>query len=278
MNVTLQTCARPLNRLHPAVWLAALAITLFPHWFWMARRMLDGSDDPLGAVALAAIFCVIWKVRRELLATPRPAWFGASLLLAVLASLAWKVLPPLFASLLAITGFAAGMLAFLPARVACMPVLGLSVLALPLMASLQFYAGYPLRLLAAELSRWLLLPWHYVEREGVALKVDGQWVLVDAACSGVQLVWLGYFTACATALLTGCGNTRFLRRLPAVGCLVLTGNVLRNAILVALQADGQPVANWLHEGIGLATLTVVCALIAYLMRGSGNNTEAIEVT
>ena len=31
----------------------------------------------------------------------------------------------------------------------------LAVLALPLLSSLQFYAGYPLRVLTAELSQWL---------------------------------------------------------------------------------------------------------------------------
>ena len=184
-----------------------------------------------------------------------------------MAGATWHILPPLFSTLLALLGFTAGMLALLPGSVACVPVLGLAALSLPLMASLQFYAGYPLRLVAAEISRWLLMPGYQVERDGVALRVDGQLVLVDAACSGVQLVWLGYFTACATALLTGCDNTRFLRRLPVVGSLVLAGNVLRNAALIALQADGKAVAAWLHEGIGLLTLVTVCALIFQIIQG-----------
>ncbi|MDR1462202.1 MAG: exosortase Q [Azoarcus sp.] len=254
-----------LDRIHPAVWLALLGLAMWPHILWMARRMLDGSDDPLGIVALAALAFVGWRHRGSLRRAPRPAWFCAALALVALAGAAWGALPPLFASLLALLGFAAGMLSLLPRRVASAPVLGLAALSLPLMASLQFYAGYPLRLVAAELSRWLLLAAHHVERDGVALRIDGQLVLVDAACSGVQLVWLGYFTACATALLTACGYTRFLRRLPAVGCLVLSGNVLRNTALVALQADGQAAATWLHEGIGLIALAAVCALVFRLM-------------
>jgi exosortase/archaeosortase family protein len=61
--------------------------------------------------------------------------------------------------------------------------------------------------------------------------------------------------------MSGCGNARFLRRLPAVGGLILVGNVLRNTALVALQADGKAAAAWLHEGVGLLTLAVICALI-----------------
>ncbi|MDR0717328.1 MAG: exosortase Q [Azoarcus sp.] len=263
---SLDGLARRLDRLPAAAWLALLGAAMWPHILWMARRMLDGSDDPLGIVALAALACVGWRHRDRLRRMPRPAWFCGALVLMTLAGAAWQALPPLLATLLALLGFAAGMLSLLPGGVASAPVLGLAALSLPLMASLQFYAGYPLRLVAAELSRWLLLAAHHVERDGVALRVDGQLVLVDAACSGVQLVWLGYFTACAAALLGGCGNAHFLRRLPAVGCLVLTGNVLRNTALVALQADGKAVAAWLHEGVGLVTLAVVCALVFRLMR------------
>lgn len=259
-------CARRLDRLSPAVWPALAGAAMWPHIAWMTRRMLDGSDDPLGVVALAALAYVGWRHRGQLRRAPRPAWFCAALSLLALAGATWNALPPLFSTLLALLGFAAGMLSFFPGGVASAPVLGLAVLSLPLMASLQFYAGYPLRLVAAEFSRWLLLAGYRVERDGVALRVDGQLVLVDAACSGVQLVWLGYFTACATALLCGCGSARFFRRLPAVGALVLLGNVLRNTALIALQADGRPVAAWLHEGVGLVVLTAVCALIFCLMR------------
>lgn len=113
---------------------------------------------------------------------------------------------------------------------------GLSVLALPLLSSLQFYAGYPLRVVTAEASRWLLAPGFEVAREGATLMVDGRLVIVDAPCSGVQMVWLGYFTACAVALWARRGDHAFLRRLPAVGLLVLAGNIVRNSVLIALKA------------------------------------------
>jgi len=64
------------------------------------------------------------------------------------------------------------------------------------------------------------------------------------------MLWLGYFTACVVALRAGRNNASFLKRLPAVSVLVLTGNVLRNAVLVALEVSGRG-APWLHEAIGL---------------------------
>src|SRR5207249_6833695 len=35
----------------PVGWLALQAAALWPHGLWIARRMLDGSDDPLGIAA-----------------------------------------------------------------------------------------------------------------------------------------------------------------------------------------------------------------------------------
>ncbi|MBK9237233.1 MAG: hypothetical protein IPO19_15140 [Rhodoferax sp.] len=61
----------------------------------------------------------------------------------------------------------------MPARIATAPVLGLSVLSLPLLASLQFYAGFPLRVITAEISRWLLSAAYSSERSGANLVVQG---------------------------------------------------------------------------------------------------------
>ncbi|MFT4267587.1 MAG: MYXO-CTERM sorting domain-containing protein, partial [Xenophilus sp.] len=60
-----------LDRVPPAAWLAAQALALWPTWRWMAARLADGSDDPLGLLALAALAALAWQRRRELRAAPR---------------------------------------------------------------------------------------------------------------------------------------------------------------------------------------------------------------
>ncbi|RYF63174.1 MAG: exosortase/archaeosortase family protein, partial [Comamonadaceae bacterium] len=132
-------------------------------------------------------------------------------------------------------------------------------------SSLQFYAGYPLRVITAEASRWLLAPGFEVAREGSSLLVDGRLVIVDAPCSGVQMVWLGYFTACAVTLWAERSDRTFLMRLPVVGALVMSGNIVRNAVLVAFEGAGQPMAVWAHNAFGLAVLAGVCGGIAWTM-------------
>jgi len=174
----------------PAIaWIALQAAALAPTWWWMARRLSDGSDDPLGILALGALAALVWTVRAELRCAPRLgclALAGVGTLLATLMHTGIGPLhaaPPLAAALVALLAMAAGLLAVLPARFAAAPVLGLAVLALPLLSSLQFYAGYPLRVITAEASRWLLMPFFQVQREAASLVVDGRLVIGDAPCS-----------------------------------------------------------------------------------------------
>jgi exosortase/archaeosortase family protein len=259
------------DRLPAASWLALQFAALTPTWCWMVIRMRDGSDDPLGALALASLAVLVWHLRHQLRAAPRLGWIALATGGTLLATLARNglgvvpALPPLAAGLLAVLALACGLVAFLPKRVAALPVAGLAVLALPLLSSLQFYAGYPLRVVTAEASRWLLMPGFEVMREGSTLLVGGRMVIVDAPCSGVQMVWLGYFTACAVALWAQRTDRQFATRLPVVGLLVLLGNIARNAVLVALEGAGHALAPWAHDAFGLLLLALVCGGIAWAM-------------
>ncbi|MGB3072172.1 MAG: exosortase Q [Ottowia sp.] len=276
--------AMRIDRAPAWLWIALQTAALWPTWRWMAVRVMDGSDDPLGLLALAALGTLLWSVRGQLRCAPRLAWLAAALVGTLAATSMRGTVTPLVTSLLAVISWACGLLAFLPqARrgamqvrdgvlwpaphhaISAVPVLGLAVLALPLIASLQFYAGYPLRVLTAEASRWLLAAGFAVQREGSSLLVNGQLIIVDAPCSGVQMAWMGYFTACAVALFKGLGDRGFGLRLPWVGLTVLVGNVLRNTLLVALEASGYAPSPAVHEGIGLLVLAAVCGAIEVLM-------------
>lgn len=257
-------------------WLAAQATALWPTWVWSARRMADGSDDPLGILALGALALVGWHSRKVLRASPSLGWLALGMGGTLAATAGGFFLPPLVAGLLAVAALACTLLAFLPARRAGLAVAGLAVLALPLLSSLQFYAGYPLRVITAEASRWLLAVGFDVQREGTALLVDGRLVMVDAPCSGVQMAWFGYFTACAATLWLGHTSRDMAVRLPFVSAIVLVGNVLRNAVLVAFEGAQAPLPPWAHAGFGLFVLAAVCAAITFAF--TGNFTRHLPTT
>ena len=230
--------------------------------------MADGSDDPLGVAALAVLLVLVGRLAPRLRAAPRPLWLGLALAASVAATVAGLVGPPLFGALLAALACAAGLRAFLPTSHPALALAGLTVLALPLLSSLQFYAGHPLRLLTAQASTWVLQALGMAaQRTGTAMRVEGRLIIVDAPCSGVQMVWMAYFCACAVAAWRATGDHAFLRRMPWVGVLVLCGNVLRNSLLVGLEARQHAVSDAVHQGVGLVVLAGVCAAVVALMHG-----------
>ncbi len=258
-------------RLGAPHWLALHALALWPHGVYLAQRAFDGSDDPLGLVALVAAAALVASQRHRLRLLPHLGWLVAALALALLANGArWAGAPSLASALLAALSLAGALLAWWPRERAKAPLLGLVVLGLPWLATLQFYLGWPLRVLTAQLSAWglQLLGWA-AERSGASMLVNGQLVIVDAPCSGVQMAWFAYFTACVCAAGFNVSDRAFVRGAPLVGLVVLAGNVLRNSVLVALEARPQGLTPLWHEAIGLVVLAAVCAAVWALGRRAG---------
>lgn len=264
------------THLSSAAWLALQAAALWPHGAWMLARVRDGSDEPLGLAALALLLMLLATRAHTLRVAPHTGWLGAGVALTLLANAAWWVAPPLACALLAALALAAALMAWLPANAPRAPLAGLVLLALPWIASLQYYGGYPLRVITAQASAWLLqLAGFAAERSGTAMLVQGRLVIVDAPCSGVQLAWMAWFCACAVAAMVSLRDGDFIRRLPWIGALVLLGNVLRNTVLVALESRPQGLAEALHEGIGLAALALVCAAVVGVMAKGGRREATV---
>jgi exosortase/archaeosortase family protein len=252
--------------LWPLLCVAAFAAALWPHWRWAAARLADGSDDPLGLAALAMLLVVALRLGPRFRHEPAPAWLAVAVLLTSAATVLGLFAPPLVAALVAALAVAAALAAFVPPGTPVLPLAGLAALALPVVSSLQFYAGFPLRVVTAEASTFLLDAAGFVaSREGSAMLVDGRLVVVDAPCSGVQMVWMAWFCACAVACWRGLPDRAFAKRLAFVGLVVLAGNIVRNSILVGLEARGAAPSPWQHEAIGLAVLAIVCAAVAWLV-------------
>lgn len=256
--------------LAPAAWLSLQAAALWPHGAWMLARVRDGSDEPLGLAALAVLLMLLSTRAHTLRIAPNNGWLAAGVALTLFANAALLVAPPLACALIAALALAAALMAWLPSHAPRAPQAGLVLLALPWIASLQYYGGYPLRVITAQASAGLLqIAGLAAERSGTAMLVQGRLVIVDAPCSGVQMAWMAWFCACAVAALVHLRDGDFIRRLPWIGVIVLAGNVLRNTVLVALEARPQGLAAALHEGIGLAALALVCAAVVGVIAKGG---------
>lgn len=254
-----------IDRINPILWIGFQCAVLWPTWRWMAARLTDGSDDPFGIFALLFLLALLIRVRHKLSASPQFNWLGAGMVGALISTVLPGQVPTLIVSLIAILSLGCTIRAFLPLHIASLPVLGLATLALPLLSSLQFYLGYPLRILTAEICRWFLQILFNVERIGSSLVINGQWVIVDAPCSGVQMVWMGYFTACSVALWNGTKQSDFCHALPWVSIFVLFGNIIRNGFLLLLEAYKISLSEIYHNILGLIFLALVCGLIIKLI-------------
>ena len=247
----------------PAALLIALhAAAFWPVWLWYAARLDDGSDEPWALAALAAAVVVSWPVRGLRLDARGPllAWAAAlTLLYALIAPFA----PPLVRAVVAMSALACTWTHVADARAKFPAVLALLVLSVPVIASLQFYAGYPLRILTAAGATGLLdAAGLDVARTGTSMTLDAHTVLVDAPCSGVRMWW----TASVLAVVLASFRERVTLRGIALTCalalpVVIAANVMRAALLFVLETrDSQPTALG-HSLVGVSAFVLLALLL-----------------
>jgi len=222
-------------------------------------RFRDGSDEPWGIVAIGALAALILRDWGRFRGSPRGGWLaaGAALACAAVVTDAW--LPALMRGVLASLAVTATLLALRRDRYAMLPHLLLALLSLPILSSLQFYLGYPLRVITAQASAWLLsIAGLDVQRSGSALSVNGALVIVDAPCAGIHMAWAAWFTAAVMGAWWRLDARTFALQSSCVGLIVMLANVLRNSALVYFEARPQGLSATWHEATGLVAFTLVC--------------------
>lgn len=237
--------------------LALVATAPAARWWW--RRLGDGSDDPLAPLALVALLAILGGELRAA-APPRAAdlRLPAACLLAYAATV--SLAPPLAGAALALLALTSTLAALAGRRLGA-PRLGLVALALPVVASAQYFLGYPLRRLATLLAARLVAPLGLLVRPaGVTLQLpDATLVVVDAPCAGIRTLWMAAFLALLIAerRRAGAAGTARLLLLAVGGAVAANG--LRASALVALELAPAPIPGWLHEGVGLTCFAALAA-------------------
>jgi exosortase len=250
-------------RRHPGWLIAAHAACFWPVWRWYFARLDDGSDEPWAVVALFAAVALSWpREGFRLIARDRllAAAAGLTLFYAVLASVA----PPLVRAVIAMAALGCSWVSVTGARDKLPAIVGLLALSVPVIASLQFYAGFPLRIITASGATQLLnLFGMDVVRAGTSMSAAGRLVLVDAPCSGVRMLWAGSMLCCALAALrpTVRWRSMFLAFLLVVP-VILFVNALRAALLFLVETRATPAPGALHSMVGIATFALGAVLIA----------------
>lgn len=255
----------------PPLLALAHAAALWPVWRWYASRVV-ADREYAGLAALGAIALLVARRSDAPPARGAPLWPAAALLLACAALFPW--LPPLGRAGLGFLSLASLLGALRLGRAFDPGLWGLALLALPVMPTVQFYAGYPLRALVATASAWLLNAMGLaVSRAGATLDWAGTSVLVDGPCSGVKMLWAAGLLACWLAASRGLGARRSVEVGLAALAAVLFANVLRATSLFFLEAGVLalgPAASLAHEAVGVAAFAfAAAAILACVELGEG---------
>ena len=237
---------------------ATVAVLLagWPVLRWFFLRLDDGSDEPHGLVALAAaLIFAPWAAWREPLSPRRHALLAA---LFGVYCVAFHFTPPLLRALLFVAIFA---VAASPRRFGFAWGM-LLALSLPLVATLQFYLGYPLRVVTAWLCTPLLaLGGLDVSASGTTLTWAGERVIVDAPCGGIRMLWTGLVIAAALACHHRMDTQSALSLFRIATLVVFVANGRRATVLFCLETGLWPNPAWAHETVGLIAFAIAAALV-----------------
>lgn len=244
--------------------LASTLLAAWPHWLWMVRRSTDGSDDPWGIVALLTLVTLVY-LDKDKLRVPQTSALSVAALWMILATVAWGELPPIISTAFALLGCTWLIAYMLPKTRALLPLLSLSILALPLVASLNFYLGYPLRWFCAQSTSMMLsLLGTDATPLGASLWWNGKTILIDAPCAGIAMLWIGLYLGALFSYMNNANSFRTLLNLSMASVLVVMANVLRNTLLFYKESGLVPLPHWTHEAIGLLVFVLIVPCVYFV--------------
>jgi exosortase/archaeosortase family protein len=260
------------QRVRVAVVSLATAAAFWPVWRWYGLRLADGSDEKWGlvAIAVAAAIALLQK---------RPSGMPRLMALASVVTagaLLYPFVPPIVRAIPALLAVALLVSAAAHGRRLHAGTAALLLLALPLEATLQFYAGYPLRLVATWIAGGLLRAVCIgVEVSGTLMLWRGDAIGVDAPCSGIHMLWVALLAAAAVAAWRGFGLWRLAASGLVAVAFVVAGNGVRVAGLFVKEARLVAWPEWTHEAFGVAVFAaVLLSLLAVLDRIGGPRARA----
>ncbi len=252
--------------------LAIQVAAFWPVWRWYIQRATDGSDDPWGLAAVVMALLFIFREKHSSEVTQRPLWLPAMLMLGYAAG--YHLLSPLPRALVAIACLAATISSMRFGKRLHVGILGLLMLSLPMIASLQFFLGYPLRTFAAMLSAPMLrMNGIAVTRQGTALNWAGRLVEIDAPCSGVKMLWAGMFLTFILVCFFRLNTRRTLLTVTFALAAIVLGNVLRSTALFYVEAGIVKLPPPAHTGAGLVVFAISALAIVWIAMRFGNVAE-----
>jgi exosortase len=255
--------------MHPLPLAAIALVACWDSWRWTIHRLTQSPEEGLSLLftfALLGVLAIPRVAKRRWKSRIDPILPAAMLTLRAALTLANA--PSIIQSALATT-----LLAYIVYRAAhdtAPPAAfwGLIALAMPVLPSLQFVFGYPLRVVSATLTVALLnLQGVPITRDGTYVTIAGQTSQFDAPCSGIAMLWALILVTLMAALIARLSLAKLSLALLLTLTVAIAANALRVAsLLYATTMLGATEPPWLHEAVGLAAFVLAALLLAACLR------------
>lgn len=242
-------------------------VAFWPVWRWYGQRMLDGSDEPWGILALMTVLMLV--IRKRIGHTPLTKTIVICSAITAIYAISYDYLPPLLRGVLAVTALALSVSSICYGRFVQAGIVGLMLVSLPLIASLQFYGGFPIRFITALVSSQLL-NWvgYEVHAQGTLLYWLGEVIAVDAPCAGIKMMWTGLFLNFTLAAWRDLGFMLTWLSTSFTLFTVFVGNIFRATLLFFTESGILNAPDIAHQAIGIFVFAMV-ALAVFSFHGFG---------
>jgi exosortase/archaeosortase family protein len=253
--------------MHPLLVATVIAAATWDAWRWYFARVSATPEEAVSLAATAIFLAALGVARAPRPAAPRPmALMPAAILLGAYAA-TYAFLPPIMGAALAITATLFGFHLALFKERPPIAFWGLVALAVPVLPSLQFVLGYPMRVVSATLAVALLQAQGLaVARQGTFLPWRGEMVDFDAPCSGVNMLWAGLLLTLMGCVLFRLGAIKVAAATVLSVALSIASNALRASSLFYVEAGLFAEAPaWWHDGIGLAAFAASSIATLWLL-------------
>ena len=243
-------------------------IAFWDVWRWYVSRAVYSWDQPWGLLAFVAAFAFLFVSKKPLPAGERSLLVPAFLVVGYAAT--YFFLPPLARAIIAFTALAATLSSLRFGRTFHPGLFGLFYLSLPVIPTLQFFGGYPLRLVVAGLTAPILrIAGFAVVTEGTCLNWGGKLIWIDGPCSGIKMLWVGMFLTFVLLCLYELPAVKTLLLLLLAFVVIILGNVFRAVALFYIEAGVLSMPSWGHDYAGVVASVLQAAgiiSIVYMLR------------
>jgi exosortase/archaeosortase family protein len=227
-------------------------------WRWYVSRAVYSWDQPWGVLALVAALVFLVASRKPWPQAERSLWLLT--LLVIFYAVTYLPFGPLARATVAFTALAVTTSSLRFGKSFHPGLFGLFYLSLPTLPTLQFFGGYPLRVVVAELTAPILrMSGFAVIPEGTCLNWAGQMIWIDAPCSGIKMLWVGLFLTFVVLCLYELPLRKTLLVLPLVGVVIMAANVFRAVALFYIETGVLSLPWWGHEYAGVIAFVLEAA-------------------